>query len=1042
MNCRKPGMNCGIRLIGWAGFHCRFSKFDVQSAPLVRAFIGIVVTLIFTVQATGQPQYLFTRFGLRDGLTSDKIIAIQQDKKGFIWIATNNSLQRYDGQRFISFFHQPGNARSIPDGTIGLMQMDNKGRLWLLASNAQIGYFSTDDFTYHEVGVKYPRDSIAKTLSRYFTDNDGNIILVPAAFGVFRYDEKEGVFTKDNTPWKVPEGWKPGSIYQDRSGNYWIGCEQGLAKYNPAKKTLSYAGHNADNDPVIESFSDITSTIYSFKDSKGRFWMSCWPPSRGFMIFSHDSVTNTRKEWQTHLGSLIQHKYYEISSFMELRDKSFWITGYGLLVRLNEERGVFELIPKFLPDEFSIRYDNVPDMHEDREGNAWVGTDRGLFRFNPSAQIFRRVSLRRPNNDTVFTSHVMTVTELPNGQVLAGTWGDGFFQYDKDLRPIRINAYHQNLTGEGMPWCIIQHSNGDVWRGNQGGVLYVTRAGSSVSQRIVDPAFGGSTIRQVAEDRQGNLWWGTQRGEIIKYDIETKTYSVQQRLKSIIAKLYVDSRNELWALTFNTGVFRINTIDGSILSHMNSKGPEGQRLRMDGAFSILQYSDSIYLIGGKGLAIYNINTNNISFFQTGMSFLLSSVNNIVKDKQNNIWLTSENNLARVDLERNILMQFNEEDGLPSDLFGTGAATVLKDGRILFGHSTTLVVFDPTTFTNSEHAPPNVEITGFALMNQWLRMDSLAKLPMLELRHDENSINLQFSSLSYLDRYAIFYMMENLDDKWISAGTTGEASYNYLPPGRYVFKVKSINGEGKESPITALSISISAPFWQTWWFYSFLLLGVAALLFWFDRERMVRKEAMLKMRTDIAGNLHEEVNVALNNINILSEMARIKADVDPQKSKEFIEQIHSKSHNMIISMDDMLWSIDPANDSMEKKVERIREYLDALRNRHDININIVVDKNVYGLKLNMKQRHEVFLVFKETIANLVKAGGRDVEVHMGLEKSTLLFAIQFDNEGVDLEQIHNLLNRQDIGAKLASIDGEMDIEEHRADSLLLMQVKVS
>jgi len=987
-----------------------------------------------------QPQYLFTRFGTRDGLASDKIMAVQQDEKGFIWIATNNCLQRYDGQRFLSFYHQPGNPRSAPEGLINQMRMDNKGRLWLLTTDLQIGYFSTADFTFHEVPVKFSRDSLAKSLHRYYTDINGNIILLSWAFGFFHYDEKEGVFTLQNSALRLPQGWRPSSFHQDKSGNYWLGAEQGLVKYNPIKKTLSYRGHNEDKDPVIDAFSFANHVQHFYKDAKGRYWLTCWPPG-GFYIVSYDSVTRAITYWQDQLAQQVR-KYYELQVIKELKDGSFWIAGPNFLARLNDRRDRFEMIPRYSPDEFSIRYDAVQHLFEDREANIWVSTDRGLFRFNPSAQLFKTVSTRRPANDTAYTSLVTTILQLPNGNVMAGTWADGFFAYDSNFNPIRVDGFNLYNTGEGMPWCIYRHSSGDLWRGHQGGWAYVTRAGSRTTEKVVDSAFGRSTVRQITEDKQGNLWFGTQRGDVIKMDVATRTFTVMQTLKSIIAKLYTDREGYIWACTFNAGVFKINPTDAHIVSHYSSKSPEAQRLKMDGAFSIYQYNDSLMVIGGKGLAFLNLRTNKITHFFTDKSFLLNAVNNILPDKFGYLWITSENNLARIDIKRNVMLSFNEEDGLPSDMFGTASGTTLRDGRIAIGHAKDILVFDPSVFSSTKHPPPNVEITGFALMNEWLRMDSLRRLPDIELRHNENSIHIQFSALSYLDQFAILYQMENLDEKWISAGDRSEVNYNYLPPGKYVFKVKSVNGEGQESAVSSLIISVNAPFWKSWWFYSLVLLGIAGLLFWFDRERMLRKEAILKMRSDIAGNLHEEVNVALNNINILSEMARIKADDDPQKSKEFIEQIHSKSHNMIIAMDDMLWSIDPANDSMEKKVERIREYLDALKNRHDINVHIAVDKKVYALNLNMKQRHEAFLLFKEAIKGLVNAGARNVEVHIGLEKSKLLFAIQFDNEGCDLQELNNLLRRQDIGAKLSSINAEMDVQVYKNDSMLMLQVKVA
>ncbi len=195
----------------------------------------------------------------------------------------------------------------------------------------------------------------------------------------------------------------------------------------------------------------------------------------------------------------------------------------------------------------------------------------------------------------------------------------------------------------------------------------------------------------------------------------------------------------------------------------------------------------------------------------------------------------------------------------------------------------------------------------------------------------------------------------------------QASYNYLPAGKYTFKVKAESGDGMSSiNVTELKIKVQPPFWQAWWFYCILALLTGGVIYWLDTERMNRKEVMQKMRTDIADNLHEEINTALNNINILSEIAKLKANKEPEKAIEYLEQIHSKSHNMIIALDDMLWSIDPENDNMQKTVERMREFTDALKNRHKTQVDMLVDKKIEKLELNMKLRHEAFLLFKDVI----------------------------------------------------------------------------
>lgn len=197
-----------------------------------------------------------------------------------------------------------------------------------------------------------------------------------------------------------------------------------------------------------------------------------------------------------------------------------------------------------------------------------------------------------------------------------------------------------------------------------------------------------------------------------------------------------------------------------------------------------------------------------------------------------------------------------------------------------------------------------------------------------------------------------------------------------------------------------------------------------------------------MRNNIAENLHQEVNAALNNINILSEMARLKAENNPEKSKEYIEQIHTKSHNMIIAMDDMLWSLDPGNDSMEKTTDRMREYIDALKNRYGVNIDIAVDHKVETLPLNMKMRHDAFLVFKEGLKNLVTLGAENLHVYIKSDRSDLLFITLFDSEHCDMQQLNNLLHRQDLERRLNMIQASIEVDLHKSHSAITMRVPVS
>lgn len=199
--------------------------------------------------------------------------------------------------------------------------------------------------------------------------------------------------------------------------------------------------------------------------------------------------------------------------------------------------------------------------------------------------------------------------------------------------------------------------------------------------------------------------------------------------------------------------------------------------------------------------------------------------------------------------------------------------------------------------------------------------------------------------------------------------------------------------------------------------------------------------MEKMRSDIADNLHTEVNTALNRINILSEMARIKAQKNPLKSAEYFGQIHQKSHDMIIAMDDMLWSINPENDSMIKTVERIREYIDALKRHHAVEIDLLVDKSVASLEMNMKLRHDLFIMMKDGIRSVVQAGTQSCKIHIGYQKDILMYTLEIENKNCDLQQLNNQLQQADLEKRLQSMNATLTSNMHLYTSIFELSVPI-
>tara|TARA_R110002167_G_scaffold134051_1_gene319368 strand:- start:1296 stop:2954 length:1659 start_codon:yes stop_codon:yes gene_type:complete len=548
------------------------------------------------------------------------------------------------------------------------------------------------------------------------------------------------------------------------------------------------------------------------------------------------------------------------------------------------------------------------------------------------------------------------------------------------------------------------------------------------------------------EDHYGNLWLGLFDDGVYKWDPLKAGVDFSKGLSkftpippSRINKIMVDREGIVWIGTASDGLYTVDPGTDDIIHHMHIKATPEFKLPEQGASALLDYNDSLVIIGtAKNVLLYNRIGQKLSVL--GNSDVTSGfVQAMEKDAAGYVWLATTAAMYRVNVGNRFFLKFNRIDGIRNDYFILAASKVLRDGKMFFGASYSIVVFNPSDI-KIESAYPKINITDFILMNRSLRLDSLLQQNQIEFAHHENSITIDLSTMSYNTIYKIRYKLEGLDTDWKIADRTHELVYPYLPPGSYRLLVKTMNTEGVEGrELALLNFAIGSPFWQTWWFYIAWALLIGLVLFWFDKARMQRKERLSKMRSDIAANLHEEVNTALGNINILSEMAKLKAEIDPKKSAEFIEQIHSRSHNMIIAMDDMLWSISPDNDSMEKTIARMEEYIDALNNRRSAGIAILVDKRVKSLKLDMQLRHEAFLLFKESIKELIQAGATQFKIHLTLDKSHLLYTMQFNNKDCDRQQLNQFLNRSDMVNKLFNMRAKLQVQEHKTNSVMELRI---
>jgi ligand-binding sensor domain-containing protein/signal transduction histidine kinase len=1016
--------------------------------PKPRFYILLLVLIAQCVYGQDAKRYSFAHYSITtSGLASNEVMSVIQDDEGYMWIATTDGLQRFDGVRFITFRTRKNDPSSIPANFVSELMMDKDRNLWVTIGGLYTGIFDRKNFTFHPVAIKPTREAFIYADKFMTTDEMGNIYIILWDTELLKYDKDRNAFLPVDFI-HLPEGWKVTGFCQlPGTKKYVIGTNKGIAIYNAQSGLTSYTGHNVEKEEFIEQAGKITLSGNFMVDMKGRLWFDSWETG-GSTVCGYDTRNNSFVVRNYNFQPML-NSYHELKGMMEQRNGDLWMKGLNVFAHYIETEKRFQVVYNGYESEQSISYNRVYCLFEDREENIWVATDRdGLYRFSPKEQFF--TNIRQVNRATgkLGNGGPMSFMRTHNGDILVGIWEDGFYRYDSNYNSKPVNLPLLEKSNPSV-WSMFESKDGHtIWMGAQPGIWRLDQ-NTQALQFFNPEALKNRTVRQIAEDNFGNLWIGTQSIGLFKWTKEKGKKRFDDGISvfdsippGMINHISIDNAGLVWVATPSMGAYVIDPSTNKLLMHFGTKEPAERKLAWDGVASTLQFDDSTIIIGANSITLYNTRQKKIIQTLNLPDIFIGAIMAMERDRQGYLWVSSTGGLYRVNVRSKIFVRFDRTDGIANDRFIISSSYVLPNGQILFGADNQFVAFNPGHVQIND-VSPDIRITGFKLANESLRVDSLLKKERIELSPEDNSITIEFSGLSFTSAYIIRYKLEKLDKEWKVADKNYQAIYSYLPPGTYTFLVRSEDAEGiPDKNITRLVIHVNPPFWKTWWFFCLLALVIAAVIFWLDRERIKRLIAMQKVRTEIASNLHDEVNTTLNNINLLSEMARIKADKDIDRSKEFIEQISHKSHSMILAMDDILWSIDPQNDSMEKSLLRMMEFADVLKNLFGAHIEIALDKRVRSLKLDMKTRHDVFLIFKEALRMIAEfACGKETVIHIDLFKNKLSIKLQDATASFDKNTAEIDRSIQEMSAKARTIKADLDVQYDKKGIAVVLLVPV-
>ncbi len=998
-------------------------------------------------------KYAFTHYGATQGLASNEIACSIQDREGYLWIGTTNGLQRYDGIRFLTFKPRKNDPAAIPGSYIEQLLTDKKGNLWLIADGRRVGIFDTKRFTFKEVPIRPDEESYMHGHKKLVDDEQGNIMLVIGNLQLLTYNEKANEFSGKHNFIKFPREWGIVDLIHLRgTPRYVIGSQHGMAIFNNQTKQLNDAISNPENEPLIAQLGTLKGAAAHFMlDNQGRLWLDCWD---GYpRIYCFDTKRNKVLIKDYTLLSIVEG-YHEVHGFVQQRNGAIWIVGLNVFGEYIDSEKQFRFVYNGYENEQSIAYSKVSHLTEDKEGNLWVSTNNnGIYSFNPSEQFFTNIRHLHRQTGRPGDGSVMSFARTKIGGILAGTWGDGLFRYDNNLNvlPLGIKGFNFSETGTPSIWGMFPSRDSNIiWMAAQPGIYKYDQ--STGVATFYDPAlFSNRTVRQIAEDRFGNLWIGTQSSGLFKWNAAKGKLKFDDGISLIkeipeaqISKIYRDRDGFIWVGVNGWGLYKIDPATDKVVLHFGTKEPPERRLLADGIGDIIDYNDSIMIIASGGLLAYNKKQQRI-FKTIGTHEIISGVITALEtDKFGYVWASGTTGIYRVNIYSNIFIHFDRVDGIANDYFIWASSMKLPDGRIFFGADNQFVSFDPSK-VQINNVSPDVRITGFRLMNKPLLVDSLMRAPRITLAPDDNSLAIEFSGLSYNNAYIIKYKMEGLDKEWKISDKNYEAVYSYLPHGNYTFMVRSEDAEGNPGKnTTILKIKVNPPFWKTWWFLGLVIFAATAVLFWLDKLRLQRLRATESVRTRIATSLTEDMSNSLSSINISSELAKTKIDTDTQRTKEYIGQISETSNRMVQAMYDMVWSIDPKNDTMADTIDRMKSFAAETENNFPLSVDFDIDKQVENLKLNMEHRYELLCIYKEAVTNAAKhSNGRYAKVSLRFNNSRLLMMIVDDGKGFPMNDA-SMLGRgvSDMRRRAAMINAILYIEsEINTGTIVKLEVPV-